>query len=206
MVRAALFAAALACLAAEPAARPDGDPPGHGTQRLGLEALKLAHARFSGDACIGAIDLTAFRRIEPGAPAQDQFAFVFRSPSLNRMRYEARVCLPVSEGKPDPRCQGEWEATESKVTPPASCLPARLVDSGEALLVAERNGLPKAPVDGLRLALRAVPKKGKGLARHEKLRGKSVWVIESREQCQVIDAAALKPLHKGSCKSIGWPE
>jgi hypothetical protein len=122
------------------------------------------------------------------------------------MRYEARICLPTATGPEDPRCRGEWEVTQSQASPPASCLPGRSADSGEALLIAGRNALPKPPVDGLRLALRTVPKKGRALARHEKLRGKAVWVLESRDQCQAVDAAALKLLYKGSCKAIGWPE
>lgn len=207
MVRAALVLVAAAAFGAVgPAPRPDGDPPGHGSQRLGVEALRYAHSQFSGDACLGAIDASVLRVLDPKWPAQDQFTFAFRSPSLSKVRFEARVCLPVAEGAADPRCHGEWELSQPKVSPPAACLPGRPADSGEALLIAERNGLPKPPVDGLRLVLRAIPKKGKGLARHPKLKGKTLWLIESRDVCYAVDAGNLKLLHKGPCAKLGSVE
>lgn len=189
-----------------PATRPDGDPPGHGSQRLATEALKMAHVQFNGDACIASADAVVLRRPDAALPKEDAFTFVFRSPMLDKVRWELRICLPAEKSPVDPRCKRDWESAQAKADGSVKCLAGRHADTGEVLAVAAKHGLPKAPVDGLRLALRAVPISGKGLAREPKLKGKAVWLVESREQCQAFDAANLTPLYKGGCARLGWPE
>ena len=202
-----ILAAALSAFAAEPpASRPDGDPPGHGSRRLGVEATKNAHYNFNGDACLVSIDVVAFRAPDPALPAEDTFTYSFRSAMLNKSRWELRICLPESPGTPDPRCKGDWETVQAKADGPVKCVAGRVADTGEVLALARKKGLPKAPVDGLQFGLRGVAKSGKGLAKEPKLKGKLVWLIESREQCQAFDAISLAALYKGSCKKLGWPE
>ena len=201
-----LLAIAIQGSAEAPAARPDGDPPGHGSQRLGVEALKNAHYNFNGDACVVAIDVVAFKAAGAGLPAEDSFSFSYRSAMLGKVRWDFRVCLPQAAGSSDPRCKGEWESTQAKADGPVKCVAGRVADTGEVLAVTRRHGLPKAPVDGLQFGLRQVPKTGKGLAREPKFRGKTVWLVESREECQAVDAVSLAFLYKGSCKPLGWPE
>ncbi|MBI4346185.1 MAG: hypothetical protein HY553_04980 [Elusimicrobia bacterium] len=191
---------------AGPAARPDGDPPGHGSQRLATDATQMAHIQFNGDACVVAAEVVAMRRPDPALPMEDSFSFSLRSPMLNKVRWDLRICLPAAASPVDPRCKGEWESSQAKADGPVKCLPGRPADTGEVLAVAAKHGLPKPPVDGLRLALRAVPKSGKGMARDPKLKGKTVWLVESRDQCQAFDAATLAPLYKGGCGKLGWPE
>ncbi|MBI5200980.1 MAG: hypothetical protein HY925_05290 [Elusimicrobia bacterium] len=202
-----LLLAILPALAADaPSSRPDGDPPGHGSQRLAVDAIKNAHYGFNGDACLVSIDAVAFRAPDPALPAEDTFTFSFRSPMLNRARWDYRICLPEAAGTSDPRCKGEWESAQYKADGPVKCAAGRIADTGEVLVVASKNGLPKPPVDGMQFGLRNVPKSGKGLAKEPKLKGKLVWLVESREECQAFDAVSLAPLYKGGCKKLGWPE
>ncbi|MBI4425061.1 MAG: hypothetical protein HY554_15120 [Elusimicrobia bacterium] len=201
---AALFVAAGPAFAV-PAPRPDGDPPGGGTQRLSTEALSLAHANFSGDACPVWIDVLASRGGPgPGRPREDAFTFAFRSPSLWKMRFEARVCLPHAANATPP-CDGEWQFHQSRgEAAKPRCLAGRSADSAEALAVAEKHGLRPPPVDGIRLGLRQVPKSGGGLAKQAKLRGRTVWIVESRGGCHAVDAQTLEHLLKRPCSALGW--
>lgn len=171
-----------------------------------MAALRQAHAQFSADACLVAVDVRAQRVVGPKLPPEDSFLFLFRSPSLYKVKWEAEICLPNEAGTRDPRCSGEWEFREGRGFDSVRCLPAKIVDSGEALAVAAKSGLPRAPVDGLRLSLRLVPKAGPGLARRPKLQGRPVWLLESRDECHAIDALTLAALHKGRCSKFPWPE
>ena len=205
-VRGLVFLAALAAVAADfPAKRPDGEPPGTGSQRLMVAALQRAHMNFSADACVASVEALLFRTLDFKRPSEDDFDFVFRSPSLSKMRYEAKICLPYASGAA-PQCSGEWQYEQGRSGDAPRCLPGRPIDTAEALLSARKHGLAPAPIDGMRASLRLVPKKGQGLARNSRLRGKFIWLIESRDVCHAVDAKTADHLLKAPCKSLGWPE
>ena len=188
-----------------PAVRPDGETPGAGSQRYGVEAVQRAHLVFNADACVAAIDATLFRTLDPKRPAEDLFDFILRSPSLSKMRYSAKICLPHGPGAA-PQCSGEWQYQQERTVDPVRCLTSRPIDTAEALLSAKKHGLAAAPVDGMRLYLREVGKKGRGRPQVPKLRGKTVWIIESRGQCHAVDAKTAEYILKASCKALGFAE
>jgi len=203
-------AAALGCLVSVPASA--GDKPGSGSQRLVVDALSQAQARFAPDACFTgmyAVIGLAVHGIDPAKPKRrkeylvDKFHFQFYAPSRWKETFEADICVPTPPAPPDgglAACApNQWKTKSGAARGERNCVTDMDVDSGDALEIATKSGLLSAP-EGVHLLLTNVKdRRSRFWGTAKALREKTVWLVHSLDDCRFIDAGTGQVVLKKSC-------